>query len=150
MMSERRQAASRANGKLTKGPRTAEGKAESRKNARRHGLNSPIRDDPALFARAAKVAELLKDEFGLDELTWAYAQAYVQVQRVLEVKAATLAKTTMRVASEPGFAKRTAAEKVARAFQNALPELRRLGSYERKARSALSTAARRIREAHTI
>jgi hypothetical protein len=60
--SEKKRAANRANARASTGPRTPAGKRTVARNARRHGLNLPVMDDPAL---APQVEALARDICGL-------------------------------------------------------------------------------------
>jgi hypothetical protein len=55
-VSEKRRAANRANARASTGPRTPAGKARVARNARRHGLNLPVMDDPALAPQVEALA----------------------------------------------------------------------------------------------
>jgi hypothetical protein len=61
-VSEKKRAANRANARASTGPRTPAGKRTVARNARRHGLNLPVMDDPAL---APQVEALARDICGL-------------------------------------------------------------------------------------
>src|SRR5262249_4325764 len=80
-----RQEANRANALASTGPRTSAGKAISARNARRHGLNLPALQDPAL---AEEIAALAREIAGPDasarrfELACRIAAAQIDVIRV--------------------------------------------------------------------
>jgi hypothetical protein len=57
--SARKCAANRRNAQASTGPRTAAGKARVAHNARRHGLNVAIADDPALAQEAEELAQAI-------------------------------------------------------------------------------------------
>lgn len=56
MTSERKIEANRANGRASRGPKTAEGKRRSSRNACRHGLSLPVLADPVLSKEAEALA----------------------------------------------------------------------------------------------
>ena len=80
-----RQEANRANALASTAPRTSAGKAISARNARRHGLNLPALQDPAL---AEEIAALAPEIAGPDasarrfELACRIAAAQIDVIRV--------------------------------------------------------------------
>jgi hypothetical protein len=59
MTSERMIASNRSNGRRGLGPRTAAGKASSRRNALRHGLAASLLDEPAMCAKVAALARAI-------------------------------------------------------------------------------------------
>jgi hypothetical protein len=83
--SARKTRANRANAHASTGPRTAEGKTRSARNARRHGLSLPVLADPVL---SQDVAELTREVAGsnpsreLYELARRFAEAHIDVRRV--------------------------------------------------------------------
>lgn len=64
MTSQARIDANRANATRSTGPRSAAGKARSKLNARRHGLDTPLSALPELRARSAQIAESFGESFG--------------------------------------------------------------------------------------
>jgi hypothetical protein len=71
MTSDRKIAANRNNGRRSSGPRTAAGKASSRRNALRHGLAVSILDEPAMCAEVETLAHAIAgngaDDFQLSQ-----------------------------------------------------------------------------------
>jgi Xaa-Pro aminopeptidase len=57
MISERKIAASRSNGRKSRGPRTAAGKSSASRNALRHGLAAITRHTPTLFPDIERMAK---------------------------------------------------------------------------------------------
>jgi len=77
--SERRREASRRNGRASRGPKTAKGKAHASKNAWRHGLSIPVTADP----KYARDIELLAREIaGAD----AHPNVLIQARAVAEAQ----------------------------------------------------------------
>jgi hypothetical protein len=60
--SEKRAAASRRNGRASRGPRTAAGRAKASRNALHHGLNVPVLADPHASADARALARRIAGE----------------------------------------------------------------------------------------
>jgi hypothetical protein len=71
--------ANRTNARASTGPRTAEGRARSARNARRHGLSLPVLADPLL---SQDVAELTREVAGLNPS----AELYELARRVAEAQ----------------------------------------------------------------
>ena len=97
MTSERKSAANRANGRASRGPKTARGKKRSSQNARRHGLTLPVVADPALSKDAEELArELAGPAVSPEVLQQArvVAEAQIDFVRIRHVKLDVLARST--------------------------------------------------------
>ena len=86
MTSERQIAANRRNAKRSSGPRSAAGKARSRRNAQRHGLAIASRTIPAFQQDVMELARLLSpagDDF--DDAALIAAEAEIDLLRISKV-----------------------------------------------------------------
>lgn len=139
MTSDRRRAANRANAARSTGPRTPAGKARAADNARRHGLAAaaPVAGADTQTARlAAAYHRLLGDTAAAQRA----ADAHVHLLRVKAAKLGALQRALLALkAQAPATGPK---ELEAGALLQAYPELRKLGDYERKARSRLKAALR--------
>ena len=94
MTSERKISANRANARASTGPKTAEGRARSTRNAHRHGLSLPVLSDPV---SSQEVEELACEIAGpsanaeLHELASRIAEAQIDLRRVRHARHAFLA-----------------------------------------------------------
>ena len=94
MTSERKIRANRANARASTGPKTAEGRARSTRNARRHGLSLPVLADPA---SSQELKELAREIAGpsanaeIYELACRIAEAQIDLRRVRHARHACLA-----------------------------------------------------------
>ena len=85
MTSAQKIRANRANARASTGPRTAEGRNRSARNARRHGLSLPVLADPVL---SQDVAELTREIAGsnpsreLYEPARRFAEAQIDLRRI--------------------------------------------------------------------
>lgn len=79
MASERQVKANQANASQSTGPRTLGGKLRSRNNAIRHGLASPIANDPGAAEIIARLASLLVEQTS-HSLDFHQAQALAEIQ----------------------------------------------------------------------
>ena len=85
MTSDRKIKANRANARASTGPKTAQGRARTARNALRHGLSLPVRSDPAL---SEEVEALAREIAGPDanakiqELARRVAEAQIDLRRV--------------------------------------------------------------------
>jgi hypothetical protein len=88
MTSARKLHANRANGLLSTGPKTAQGKASAAKNAFRHGLRVPVLSDPVLAAEVEVMAREIAGDASpdLSDLARRVAEAQIDVMRVRRVR----------------------------------------------------------------
>jgi hypothetical protein len=92
--SVRKIGANRANARASTGPKTAEGRARSTRNARRHGLSLPVLADPG---SSQEVEELAREIAGpsanaeIHELARRIAEAQIDLRRVRHARHAFLA-----------------------------------------------------------
>jgi hypothetical protein len=85
MTSERKIRANRANARASTGPKSARGRANSSKNAFRHGLSLPIHSDPTLFGEVEAIASAIAGpgaEPQIKEVAYRIAEAQTDLRRV--------------------------------------------------------------------
>ena len=81
--------ANRANAQASTGPRTAQGRARTGENARRHGLSLPIVSVPALSQQAEALAQQIANDSAdstLVELARRVAEAQVDLLRIRQAR----------------------------------------------------------------
>ena len=83
MTSERRLRANRSNAKASTGPRTSAGKAQSARNAFRHGLSLPLTFDSALGRQVEELARRIAGETP-DPVRFRLAQQIAEAQSQLQ------------------------------------------------------------------
>jgi hypothetical protein len=89
MTSQRQIEANRQNARASTGPKSAGGKQQSARNARRHGLAVPIWADPETAAAATKLARELAGPNATDEALTAaleVAEAHLDMVRTRQTK----------------------------------------------------------------
>lgn len=130
MASRRRSAASRDNGKKSRGPKTAVGKSISRRNAFRHGLAIAIGSEPAFRAEVEALAKLLVGKNrSVTEFARTAAEAALDLQRIRKTRASQFT---------PAFENDPPVEAYAELAES-------LGSLERYERRAFSRRKRALR-----
>jgi hypothetical protein len=89
MTSDRQIASNRKNGRSSRGPRTAVGKANSSRNALRHGLAASLLDDPKMFAEVESLAHAIAgkgaDNFRINQAR-IIAEAQFDLIRIQDAK----------------------------------------------------------------
>ena len=131
MTSTQKSAANRRNAQASTGPRTAVGRAASSLNARKHGLNTPVLDHILQsclsdYAGLLDFARVRAPSGDLADIVYALA-----VHARLRDRRADLMQSIVSA----GTCADTSTEEL---LDDALEQLRRLETYERKARSRLS------------
>ena len=139
--------ASRANGRRSAGPKTAEGKARVSKNALRHGLNSAAPEGADVPADVLRLASRLSGQREPSEAGRAAAESQAHLVRIRTIKSRVLEACVRRIEAEASSDQRLDPETVlGRAMAESAEELRVLEGYERKARSRRKAAFRRLSE----
>jgi hypothetical protein len=142
--SEAQRLANRRSAQKSTGPRSAEGKARTSRNALRHGLTAPLSADPAAQAAADAAAATLV-ALGVPPTAAALrvGELVVHLARIRQAKQAAIARArAARPATHTSDAARDADE--AAAICAALPELLTLDGYARKAQSRLRRVLREL------
>lgn len=158
MTSQRKIEANQRNGRKSRGPNSAKGKRRARGNARRFGLSVPILVDRQAQAEALNMAHAIVGKEASDALlaqALVVAEIELELQRIHHargtaielamrqagaVKDVPAAASTTRSTSLP--ADFTAA--LSDGFIGALPALRRIERYERRAYSRRKKALLRL------
>jgi hypothetical protein len=89
MISARKLRSNRANARLSTGPKTAQGRRRSAKNALRHGLSLPVLSDPSLSPEVNGVARQIAGTDAapqIQELARHIAEALVDLRRIRDLR----------------------------------------------------------------
>jgi len=128
-------AANRRNAARSTGPRTEAGKAQSRRNALKHGLRVPLEADPSLNEQldtlTNDLARLLSKP---REAVRCVAQQQIEIMRIQQTRAAIINRYLQQRLDQDVH---ISADTVAMATAEALPEIVRLDRYEQRALSKL-------------
>ena len=145
MATDKQIAANRRNGALSRGPKTAAGKARSSRNALKHGLAIPITRDPATAGKIRRAAGQMASSAVGDSIRNAQiaAEASFDLARVRAVFWAAFARTSISYTSnaEIGETCSTGSGKSAAPIRT-WAELDKLDRYERRAFSRRRGALR--------
>ncbi len=143
MATDRQIAANRRNGALSRGPKTAAGKARSSRNALKHGLAIPIRRDRATARKIRRAARQMAPLAVGDSILNAQiaAEANFELARVRAAFEAVVARISHTSNAGPGDTCSTGSGKSAAPIRT-LAELDKLDRYERRAFSRRRRALR--------
>jgi hypothetical protein len=144
MATDRQIAANRRNGALSRGPKTAAGKARSSRNALKHGLAIPISRDRATARKIRRAAQQMAPSAVGDSIRNAQiaAEANFELARVRAAFEAAVARMSISPTSHgPGDRCSTGSGKSAAPICT-LAELDKLDRYERRAFSRRRRALR--------
>jgi hypothetical protein len=144
MTSAKAIAANRRNARSSTGPRTGAGKRKAARNSLRHGVIASVHSDLGLTAGVARIAAALAGPGASPSLL-------ALIHPIAEAEVDILRARTARVAMIDLAAATLIAERQPEgdAFAAALPSLRRLDRYERRAMSRRSRAMRALRKSFT-
>jgi hypothetical protein len=147
MATGRQIAANRRNGALSRGPKTAAGKARSSRNALKHGLAIPITRDRATARKIQRAARQMAPSAMGDSIRNAQivAEATFELARVRTAFEAVVARMSTSHRSNAGSGDRcsTGSGKSAAPIRT-LAELDKLDRYERRAFSRRRRALREL------
>jgi hypothetical protein len=121
----------RANARSSTGPKTAEGRARSARNARRHGLSLPVLSDPVCSQEVDELAHQIAGANAnaeIQELARRIAEAQIDLRRVRRARQALLS-------SENLMAKPEGPTKFATILYDMAWRLAAMDRYERRALS---------------
>jgi hypothetical protein len=143
MATDRQIAANRRNGALSRGPKTAAGKARSSRNALKHGLAIPITRDRATARKIRRAARQMAPLAVGDSILNAQiaAEANFELARVRAAFEAVVARISHTSNAGPGDTCSTGSGKSAAPIRT-LAELDKLDRYERRAFSRRRRALR--------
>jgi hypothetical protein len=143
--SERKIAANRMNGRKSRGPMSAAGKARARNNALRHGLAAMPRAHPAAWAKIERMAKAIcaGDHHPLlfERALLIAADDFV-LRRVCTERVAVIERLRHGKVRALGDTQTPKQRDEAEAMREGIAELRRLDRYERRAWPRLKRAVR--------
>ena len=146
MTSAAKIAANRRNAQKSTGPRGVAAKARTRRNAFRHGLAIPIREDAIMAAQRAPLEAALaidaKDPCGREAARIA-AAAQLEIERVRRVKVDMLEQKARQI-NAASLAALSQQERTSLAFARKSETLVAFDRYERRALSRRNRALRQL------
>ncbi len=152
MIGARRLGTNRLNAQASTGPKTAQGKARTARNARRHGLSLSVISDPILSEEVRSLAQEIaggKSDKEIYELARRISEAQVDLIRIRRARDTCLLNkfhTEVGVLSEMiqsvQSPSRQAVQKKFRTLRELNKELIRIDRYERRALSRRKFAVR--------
>ena len=143
MATDRQIAANRRNGALSRGPKTAAGKARSSRNALKHGLAIPISRDRATARKIRRAARQMSPSGDATRNTEIAVEAHFELARVRAALEAVVARMSISHMSNagPGDTCSTRSGNSAAPIRT-LAELDKVDRYERRAFSRRRRALR--------
>jgi hypothetical protein len=153
MSSQKQIVANQTNGRRSRGPRTAAGKARSSGNARRHGLTRINRDNPDFAPRIWAIARAICPE-GSNAVLFEEALVIGETTCVLSaVQAEQMAQAQRRLGQQPsngdGMPASSGAQGELEATDMPAAAIERLYRYERRALSRRNRAVAKFIELRT-
>jgi hypothetical protein len=129
--------ANRRNAVGSTGPKTADGKARSRRNAHKHGLSVPLdTDDPEVDELVQVLAEPKCSIGEVRETMRSVAKEQCEVARVQRTRVNIINSQIEKMTVDEDQSV-TAEERIARATAAIVPDLEAIDRYERRAQSQL-------------
>src|SRR5262245_11337428 len=146
MATERQIAANRRNARNSTGPRTATGKARSSRNARRHGLRTPVTADPSAAKDIQRIGSVIANGSGDPAIrAWAERAAHA-VLDLVRVRGLRIIVVGERWDTYVAGSESPAAARAARAVRRLIPQLAIIDRYERRALARRDRAFRMIEQ----
>jgi len=146
MATERQIAANRRNARNSTGPRTAAGKARSSRNARRHGLETPVAADPSAAKDIQRIASVIANGSG-DPTIRAWGERYAEaILDLVRIRGARIIVAGERWDTYVAGSESPAAARAARAVRRLIPQLALLDRYERRALARRDKAFRMVEQ----